>query len=583
MEATMSVQSDVLNLFNAIVLDKDQYRGRGSSAFTGLVSNGLVLDFVPTPVQRAVLAEFNAPLTVRTLFTREERNTADPFELIVVQLLHYIEVYGLGEPGLFNLERDNGTLVSLRYVRGITLAELNALVHGLLTGNAPVKDAEEVARIIEAYDINFNLAEVRNNELRVRLWREGVGAFENGDDAVRYLVYKATGSTMLIKSREVIAKMKALDKKGLAPFLAAHEDVLAQVFNRHKRLLLALKDKTTATYINRIARKSKTGHVPVRESLAKTFIAKAFAYDVGLSELSKVSVRDKLKYLNLLAVRRLQRESTLYRVRNGKVFNKKEGVPVHDLKDIARVEAMVLESLKGDLLHLRNEDILIPSGVDYGLPTSRKQTIGRLPFGTKVTVDANEISSGMYWENAWGARDLDLSTVNTAGDRVGWGQRSGYNRSDIVFSGDLTDASEGAMEFMTSKSQNYGLMVNIFAGTEGAEFELVVGKNANQKKQWITDTVIRERHKLDSRNCLIGFVKGREFVVYTGRLNNRRISGYDPSLDMINVDFWTVKRLLVALGIDFDLDNDGDTEYTYDLNYAGFSYDKLEDLFGMSA
>jgi len=220
--------------------------------------------------------------------------------------------------------------------------------------------------------------------------------------------------------------------------------------------------------------------------------------------------------------------------------------------------------------------------VDYGLPISRRQTVGNLPFGTKVTSRSNEISSGMYWENDWGATDLDLSTIDMDGKRVGWGAMGGYAGSDIIFSGDLTDARNGAMEFMTSRGAHYGLFVNIYSGKTGAEMELVVGANHTRvtTKKWIDEVLIRERVRLNSRQCVIGFVKGKTFVVYMGRLNERRVStGENPIVNEMRVDHWTLQRLFTAIGVNFDVDRDIEVEYDHDLSYSSFSFDKLEAVF----
>lgn len=568
----MNAQSSVLALFNCLVVAPHQKR---NTPFVELIGQGVVTNFNPSAEQRDIFRSVLKPLDMRTLFSREERENAPLADLLTKQFLHYIEVYGLGMPGLFDLEVDNGSIVSLRYVHGITVAELEEMVCDLLDANAPVKDAKQLQNIIEHYGLTFNINGVVNNELRVLLWSERQGSFTSGDDAVRYMCAKATGDALLIKSKEVLAAVKA--HKFPASFFEQHEDVLAQVFNRHKRIILSAKNKATAAAINRITRLSKTKHVPVRESIAKTFIHKALMGEADASALEKVSVRDKFKYLNLLATKRLGNGNVVFKIRNGKVYYRND-MQVYPLDVISRVESMVIDSLAKDLEHLKDTTILLDENVDYGLPTSRKQTLGQLPFGTKVTSTANEISSGIYWENGWGAHDLDLSGINLDGERVGWGSYRGYNDSGIVFSGDVVDAHNGAMEFLTSRTTEYGIVVNIFNGREGSEMELVVGRNTGRTR-WLSETLVRERHKLESRNCLLGFVKGKTFVVYTGRMDNRRVSDTNPTLQAMKTNFWTVHRLLTTLGINFDVEPQDGFKYTHDLSYNSFSFDKLEALF----
>ncbi len=566
--------TDVLNLFNCIVVNEDQRTLQPCLTHADI---GVITDFNPTDEQSTILVAANQPLDITTLFTREERETASLEHLLVKQILHYIEVYGLDAPGLFDLECHQGKIVSMRYVRGITVDELAVKVQHLLYENAPIKDAAQVKRIIEQYEPSFDINLVVNNELRVILYRPGLDTFKNGDDVMRHICWLATGDTLLIKSPEVIAAVAKIAVH--SKFLTKHETVLAQVFNRHKRLILATKKVNTASAINRISRLSKTRHVPIRESIAKMFVRHALTHPTfaGIHALSVVSVRDKFKYLNLLAQRRVQSETASFKIRNGKVHTRTDR-PVYSQEDISRVEAMVLESLAGDLAHLKGQTILLDKIVDYGLPVSRKQTVGNLPFGTLVTSDSNEISSGMYWENDWGASDLDLSTIDLDGNRVGWGARSGYDHDGIIFSGDLTDARNGAMEFMTSKGEDYGLFVNIYTGKNGSEMELIVGSNRT-KKQWIDEPLIREKHTLTSRNSVIGFVRGKTFVVWAGRLNNKRVSGDNPIVNESRANLWTLQRLFSVLGVKFDVDKDEGMEYNHDLSYSSFSFDKLEDMF----
>ncbi len=572
-----TIQSDVLALFNCLVISDDQETER---VYLGLATKGLVLDFAPKGAQLTALEEVYKPLPMTTLFSKDERLTANLADLIVKQLLHYVEVYGLDSPGLFNLEVDNGTIASFNYVTGITFGELTRKVQKLLYAGAPVKDAEQLKRIIAYFHVTFNINSVANNELRVLLWNEAFEPFENGDDVVRYMCAQATGRPLLIKSKEVIAAVKKHDFP--VYFFTMHEVPLAQVFNRHKALILAAKNKSTTSVINRISRKSKTAHVPVRESIAKTFIHEALTGKVIAAHvLNIISIRDKFKYLNVLAEKKIQSRFGLFQIRNGKVWYD-EDRKVYGMEEINIAEKAVLESLTEDLAHLKGKNILIDPAVDYGLPTTRKQTLGRLPFGTRVISTGNEISSGMYWENSWGARDLDLSGITLAGHRVGWGSYSSYRDEGIIFSGDITSAPNGAMEFMTSKSQDYGICVNIFSGKIGSEMELVVGEVSKTKKSWLDKIVIREKVKLESKNCLLGFVKGKTFTVYGGRMNNKIVSGANPTLRAMEVRLWTVQDLFGRLQINYDVDKQDEVEYDHDLSYSSFSYDALEALFNSS-
>lgn len=570
------MEKNVLDLFKVMVIEDD---ARLDEMDTTHVNRGIVTDFTPTPSQLYILSDAFEPLDIKTLFTRDERENGDPFLLITKQLLHYLEVYGLNTPGLFNLETTSGKIVTMNFVRGVSMEELHDMVRELLYSNAPVKDSTMVAEIIKFYNVEYDVNKIGNNELRVLLFNINSDTFTSGDDVVRFMCFLATGDAMLIKCKDTIASVKAHSALYTEDFIERHALPLSQVFNRHKRIILAAKNKKNRTTINRVARMSKQNHVPIVESINKTFMAKALDKDFDMGVLSKIGVRDKFKFLNLLAFKREQLSFDAFVIRNGKM-HVKTNRKVWDLADIDRVEKAVIDSLSHDLAYLKDKQVLVDANVKYGLPISRKQTVGQLPFGSSVKVDKPQISAGIYWENEWGATDLDLSTVDDKGQRTGWGSLSGYDKTNpVTFSGDVTDATSGAMEFMTSSNVNYGLFVNIFSGKIGCDMEVVVG-TSKDKQSWINDTLVREKIKLGSRGMVVGFVREKEFVFYTGRLNNKAVStqGKDPMVARGMADLWTVNKLFDAIGIEYDVTRSDDAVYDYELGYDRFSYDKLEDL-----
>ena len=578
-------QKAVLGTFKALVVPESArvdnlYTTNFDQRAIDLLTNyGVVVDFKPTEAQATLLREAYPPLKMITLFSREEREKGNLVDLISKQLLHYIEIYGLNTPGLFNLEMDNGKIMSLNYVQGITEGELGAKVEKIIRTNAPFKDVEALVKMIGNYGIQYDISTVANNELRVNLFIGETDTFANGDDAVRWLCLKATGDSLLIKSEEVRSKIGDFKWNGLNGFLDRHAYQLAGVFNRHKKLILATKRPETRAVINRISRLSKRHHVPIREAINKTFIARALAdTNFDFSVLDRIGVRDKFRYLNLLEYKVLGNSHDVFFVRNGKVFVR-DGRPAPNWVQINRVRKAVLASLWSNLSHLGGKNILLDSNVKIGLPISRKQAIGNLPYGSRVNVGDNGISAGIYWENRWGARDLDLSTINTDGNRVGWGQMSGYGDNQVIFSGDITNAPEGAMEFMTSKKSKHGLFVNIYSGTVGCKMEVVVGTDDANKQTWIDKPIIREETTLDSRGMVIGFVKNNEYVAWSGRLSGSR-SNFDadvnPYLARGLAFHWTVNDLLDHFEVEYDLENEANKDYDYDLSYAGFSFDKLE-------
>lgn len=576
----MSKYENQIKLFGVMTLEK----GQKKEIDTTSVKRGVVTNFSPTAEQKKAINVHFETIKVTTLFSRDERLNSTPEELITKQILHYIEIYGLDAPGLFDLEVTKGKILPIRYIQGITKKELQSKMDGLLYSNSPVIDSALVKAVIEENDLKYDISKIQNNEIRCVLFNEKTDKFANGDDAVRYIVYKITGDTLLIKSKEVLAAVTLNKDTVTARFLENHMTELAAVFNRHKAIILSLKTKKTKTIINKISKLSKTLHVPIVEAINKKFINLALNGKIDINKtLSKIDVRDKLKYLNLLEYKLAGHDFDIFNIRNGKI-HKENSRKVYNHKTINVVKAAVLNSLKKDLKHLKKSKILLDKNVDFGLPISRKQTVGRVPFGTTVTVPMSKhISSGVFWKNSWGSSDLDLSSIDLSGSRTGWGQYSGYEDNNVVFSGDMTNAPDdtGAMEFLTSSQGSYGLNLNIYNGELDTSFELIVGDTDNKTDKWMNNVIFREKDTLKSKGNVVGFVKDNVFTVYKGRGEASRISSpTEKIMGTINygmTDFWTISRLLRTLNISFDI-NKVVTKYDHDLSYDGFQYEKLEKL-----
>ena len=577
---------------------------------------GFVTDFAPDAEQLATLRGLFKPLPITTLFSVEERMQASAEQLLLKQLLHYIEVYGLDAPGLFQLEVSKGQIATIAYVRAVTVEELADLVHGLAYANRPIKDVPALVGLMREYSLPYELHRVQNNELRVALFDPLRDRFQNGDDAVRYICYQATHSPMLIKSREVI---EAVQRNPVGErFLREHLRPLARVFNRHERIIMACKHPATASAVNRISKLSKKpaakgGHVPWAEPIAKNYIALALAGKVPLGEMpSSISIRDKFRYLNLIEYRLLGLTYDTFVIRNGKVWSEHNRT-VGDIHRLREIQSALLDSLTGDLRHLHRQRVLLDGYVDYGLPISRKQAMGNLPYGTRVTGTEPQLSAGIYWKNQGtgyeSSVDLDLSAIDDTGQRTGWGLGAfgsyqgadrvgsrgwaGYDRgSPIIFSGDVTSAPKGASEFMVVRASNtnrYGLMVNIFRGPEPCEAEVVVGHptGSGMGAVWQGRTLIRERISLQSRANIIGWLKNDKdqpptFVVYGGRLGRSIVSGGRPPITSKALGkLWTLGDVLRACGIAHDTTPQPGVAYDHDLRYEGFTLDRLERLLGI--
>ena len=115
------------------------------------------------------------------------------------------------------------------------------------------------------------------------------------------------------------------------------------------------------------------------------------------------------KALSACYTRKQGQNSFVYRIRNGKSWTTTNDVS----KKVAKENyEKILSYLKGKY-DLSDKKIFLPKGIKYALPTSEKMFVGNIPTGTRFT--AKKMAVGIYWEDAWGASDLDLSGMNIGG------------------------------------------------------------------------------------------------------------------------------------------------------------------------
>ena len=119
---------------------------------------------------------------------------------------------------------------------------------------------------------------------------------------------------------------------------------------------------------------------------------------------------------------------------------------------------------------MKGKKFYIPEEIVYALPTTEKQFTGNFPNGSYVSVTGKNLIFGVYWENVGSSRiDLDLSML-TLGMKIGWDRMYRSHERDILFSGDMTDATNGASELYNIEGQRdeaYMFMLNYFNAGRG--------------------------------------------------------------------------------------------------------------------
>ena len=259
-----------------------------------------------------------------------------------------------------------------------------------------------------------------------------------------------------------------------------------------------------------------------------------------------MSMRELIKVRNFAHMNRICQGSVIeaYNIRNGKIHleegkDRTAGFVGADVMD----EVLAQELCNRTCHKLAGKIFFIPSYIDYCAPVSEKQFIGNIPYGTKFSFP-NTVSLGIFWENYKNERtDLDLH-LTTPSDSFGWNASYRDGERTVLYSGDMTDATNGAAEaFYTNYSkldEPYILRANNFTGMPDVPFKFICTESqfeASTRRMWgppatcpidISKTLFPPIDlKFKGTNSqTIGLGRRNVFYFYGGELN----SGIIPDL-----------------------------------------------------
>lgn len=408
------------------------------------------------------------------------------FELFIEQITHYISTYGSNFQDEVYIPDEvlNVPDVKLVYkvIRAYSVEEMTEKCLSLLKSGIALKEEtinEVLSVLVEDLNYSFTGEEgIRNKEAIIKI-ADLYGVLPKDImEFFRYIIYRATGQALLIKNKEIIDAVKGTNYNPSIQFNQFGLDKLATIFNRFKPLFLAFKPKCAKT-INKIAKLSKTLHKPLITNPLNT----ATSVILGEGDLhwfDNATPYALFKVLQACYARKRGQDSFVYRIRNGKSWiTEGKTCPVAE-----KNMDFILNYLKARF-NFSGKKIFIPNDVKFALPTSEKMFVGNIPTGTRFY--GKKLAVGVYWENAWGAYDLDLSGVNLGG-KVGWNARYSQEGGNLMYSGDITNAPNGAVEYLyANKGLNYDTIIqnNVYNGSDTCGYKIIIGRGDKISKDYM--------------------------------------------------------------------------------------------------
>ena len=403
-----------------------------------------------------------------------EKVANSPIEtLIEEQLIHYFSTYGLESLGLFahpyipaeqlfvDLD-EKPSIESFTVVRILPKEMCKTLATDYLLSlksvNNNVTPPSSIRSLLEFTEVDPE--QLASFEVKCIAYDLLHKIPQEPTDWLRYVIYKTTGSTLVIKSKELINALKRVATLDIY-FDGIKAEKLATIFYRFKPLFLAMKHSKisdeTKHKINVIRRLAKKYHRPIGNALTVQNLSK-FASENNWNAvdqtISKANNRQLIKCLNWISatlytqqhVNNREEASAVYTIRNSKLY-----VDVNKSAKQRSYLYTLFEKLGNELVarfknKFTGKTFMIPSYIDYAAPVSEKQMLDRYPFGTSITKPNSGFCSAICWNNVNNNRvDLDYH-LNSISANYGWNASYRSSSRDILFSGDMTDARNGAAE-----------------------------------------------------------------------------------------------------------------------------------------
>ena len=507
---------DLVKLFNVSIKDS-----RNEVDYVALNNAAMQVGYIVHPdacnfATRQFIQSISGNVNSTFYKNWEDVTSKTRFELFIDQLLHYVTTYGTGFACEGNGYVPNATPVGPVYVSLFRDYKVimpcteedvyNRCMDMLTSGIAMKQDTIEtiVDYVVEYVKVNellesgeFDIDVIANREA-VTLLCDYLGIAPNKKfDLLRYIIYKTTGSTLIIKNNTTINAIKKSNTQFDFTTLSDKQLIgLASIFYRFKPLFLAFKKTcNTACYystsvtsknapvINKIRRMAPKYHTPLPESVMVTMLGKVHDLDVVTETTTQMNTFQIIRLMNTIT-ERIDHidEKAMYIIRNGKMFVK-DGKSYNGMM---MYYVAVFNILKNELISRLSEKathVKYPKNMVLACPTSEKNFVGDLPFGTYMDLKDSDSFVGIYWREEWGAHDFDLSVLDLDGKKIGWNSDYYSARKDIVYSGDMTSARPEATEIMLFKkgAPDGSVMINRYCGNNGSKFRFFGGVEPNMK------------------------------------------------------------------------------------------------------
>ena len=467
-----------LKLFNAVVAQK-------SNAEDFVTSNGYIIEADAVWAKDKIIQFYNKQSLngegLNKTFHKSWKKILNSTrgQLMLEQIKHYVSTYGSNFKDEVYIPDEKVEIpmkkLSLKVIQALTAGEMTSKCLALLQSGLALKEEtidDLLSILVDELSYSFTGNEkIKNKEAIVKIADMYNVLPKDTMEFFRYIIYRATGATILIKNDATIEAIKVSRFNPGVQFERFGLEKLAEIFNRFKPLFLAFKPKCSKT-INKISKLSKKYHKPMIVN-PLNYVTSVMLSEKDTHWLDNATPFALFKALSACRSRMNGQYAFSYRIRNGKSF-----VKTNRMSGVVWPNYEFLYEYLRTRFDFSDKKFYLPNDVEYALPTSEKMYVGDIPTGSKFYGES--LAVGIYWEDSWGARDLDLSGLNIGG-KVGWNSTYKQGKGELMYSGDQTSAQRGAVEYLYAhrglKSPTL-INNNVFNGKSDCEYKIIVGKGS---------------------------------------------------------------------------------------------------------
>ena len=575
---TKKQKTAILHLFNKALLEgkkQDKYYIHKLLKFGVICSPYSDLEVVYQYVNEK---KFNPNATFYK--TIEDVMSKTRFELFIDQILHYYSTYGTDykeKPFIIN---DTPIDISQTFFIDTILKEevVERCQDMLYSGIALSQETIENCMII--LEDNFEIERIKNKEALCIICAKNETYPQNAEDIVRVLVYKATGRTLLIKDKETL---NLISHASLNDIIIPIELVekLSEVFYRFKDIFITFKDnpKNRRT-INKIRKLAKKNHKPFVPTLWSNVLSENKDISLIENKLDELNNFRKISLLNTI-LQNIYNNTKIkpYVIRNGKLWIEISDsnttspflvlqnileTPIEKIKEskltyLQKVFDVIYQSLIRSIEKNKCE-IFLPENLVVLAPTSEKNFMGEIPIYSYVELK-NDAIIGINWKGKEGANDLDISMIDSHGNKTGWNSNFYDIKKSFVYSGDMTSANPEATELLYRKEESdvEGIVkVNPYNSKENAKYKVFFAQESisklNSNYMVNPENIIYQYDDTISTEKILGVFADNKFIFCNFKLENKRISEQSITdlqmiyLKQIHKHLLTLEQILTDAG-----------------------------------